>query len=241
MPAVRDGRIVKEAFPTGLPKSFSGLVFNTRRPVFCRHPRARGDRPAVRLRMDQPQLLLRPLPALRELLRGLRAVGARPAGRCARARAARAVSRRGARRHPGGHLAAAGHRRLRPRPRHAQARARAASRPPATSSTARCCATRATGEPFDLRNPGHHPGPGAAGARLLARPQARRHHGARARRRRRAIRPAATHLRLRHDRDTAGTSRCRPATSRPSIGAPPPPTPTARATTWASRARRSTP
>jgi peptide/nickel transport system substrate-binding protein len=34
VPAVRDGRIVKEAFPYGLPKVFSGLVFNTRRPVF---------------------------------------------------------------------------------------------------------------------------------------------------------------------------------------------------------------
>jgi peptide/nickel transport system substrate-binding protein len=34
VPAVRDGRIVREAFPTGLPKGFSGLVFNTRRPIF---------------------------------------------------------------------------------------------------------------------------------------------------------------------------------------------------------------
>jgi peptide/nickel transport system substrate-binding protein len=34
VPAVRDGRIVKKAFPTGLPKGFSGLVFNTRRPIF---------------------------------------------------------------------------------------------------------------------------------------------------------------------------------------------------------------
>ena len=35
MPAVRDGRIVKEAFPNGMPKQFSGLVFNTRRPIFA--------------------------------------------------------------------------------------------------------------------------------------------------------------------------------------------------------------
>jgi peptide/nickel transport system substrate-binding protein len=34
VPAVRDGRIVKEAFPTGMPKGLSGLVFNTRRPMF---------------------------------------------------------------------------------------------------------------------------------------------------------------------------------------------------------------
>src|SRR5262249_36041526 len=35
VPAVRDGRIVKEAFPNGMPKQFSGLVFNTRRPIFA--------------------------------------------------------------------------------------------------------------------------------------------------------------------------------------------------------------
>jgi peptide/nickel transport system substrate-binding protein len=35
VPAVRDGRIVKEAFPNGMPKQFSGFVFNTRRPVFA--------------------------------------------------------------------------------------------------------------------------------------------------------------------------------------------------------------
>jgi peptide/nickel transport system substrate-binding protein len=33
-PAVRDGRVIKEAFPTGLPQGMSGFVFNTRRPVF---------------------------------------------------------------------------------------------------------------------------------------------------------------------------------------------------------------
>ena len=128
VPAVRDGRIVKETFPYGLPK----IIFRPRLqhpPAGVRrHPRARGDRHAVRLRMAQPQLLLRPLRALRELLRRLRAFGARPAGRRARARAAGAVSRRGARRHHGRHLAAAGDRRLRPRPRHAQARARASGR-----------------------------------------------------------------------------------------------------------------
>jgi peptide/nickel transport system substrate-binding protein len=34
IPAVRDGRIVKEAFTNGLPKLASAFVFNTRRPVF---------------------------------------------------------------------------------------------------------------------------------------------------------------------------------------------------------------
>src|SRR5262245_41714411 len=33
-PAVRDGRVVKEAFPTGTPKASSYYVFNTRRAVF---------------------------------------------------------------------------------------------------------------------------------------------------------------------------------------------------------------
>ena len=190
--------------PTACRRSFSGLVFNTRRPVFSDIRVREAIAHAVRLRMAQPQFLLRPLRALGELFRRLRALGARPARGAARARAARAVSRRGARRLHGRHLAAAGSRRLRPRPRHAQARARAARRRPATSSTARCCARARRDKPLRLRDPGHHPGPGAAGARLLARPQARRHRGARARGRCRAIRPAATHLRFRHDRVPLG-------------------------------------
>jgi peptide/nickel transport system substrate-binding protein len=35
IPAVRDGRIVKEAFTNGLPKPASNFVFNTRRPIFA--------------------------------------------------------------------------------------------------------------------------------------------------------------------------------------------------------------
>ena len=34
-PALRDGRVVKEGFKDGMPKGMSGLVFNTRRPVFA--------------------------------------------------------------------------------------------------------------------------------------------------------------------------------------------------------------
>ena len=34
-PAVRDGRVVKESFPSGLPKFASDFVFNTRRPLFA--------------------------------------------------------------------------------------------------------------------------------------------------------------------------------------------------------------
>jgi peptide/nickel transport system substrate-binding protein len=33
-PALRAGRVVKDSFPTGLPKGLSAFVFNTRRPVF---------------------------------------------------------------------------------------------------------------------------------------------------------------------------------------------------------------
>jgi peptide/nickel transport system substrate-binding protein len=35
IPAVRDGRIVKEAFANGLPKGMAAFVFNTRRPLFA--------------------------------------------------------------------------------------------------------------------------------------------------------------------------------------------------------------
>lgn len=40
-PAVKDGRVVKEAFRTGTPKGMSGFVFNTRRDVFA-DPAVRG-------------------------------------------------------------------------------------------------------------------------------------------------------------------------------------------------------
>lgn len=33
-PSLRDGRVVKETFPYGLPKGMEGLCFNTRRPIF---------------------------------------------------------------------------------------------------------------------------------------------------------------------------------------------------------------
>ena len=35
IPALKEGRLIKEVFPTGLPKVYSGLVFNTRRPIFA--------------------------------------------------------------------------------------------------------------------------------------------------------------------------------------------------------------
>ena len=83
-PALRDGKVVKEAFPYGLPKGMQGFVFNTRRRDLCRYPGARGDPAIVRFRMDQPQLFLRSLQAHRELFRRLRSF--RP-WRCRQARA----------------------------------------------------------------------------------------------------------------------------------------------------------
>ena len=87
-PAVADGRVIKREFDTGLPSGMSALVFNTRRPMFADAARAPRLHPAVRRRVDQPQPVQRRLPAHAELLRALRAVLARPAGRRARARAA---------------------------------------------------------------------------------------------------------------------------------------------------------
>jgi peptide/nickel transport system substrate-binding protein len=34
-PALREGRVVKDLFPYGLPKGMAGMVFNTRRPIFA--------------------------------------------------------------------------------------------------------------------------------------------------------------------------------------------------------------
>lgn len=34
-PALRAGRVIKDSFPTGLPKGLSAFVFNTRRPIFA--------------------------------------------------------------------------------------------------------------------------------------------------------------------------------------------------------------
>jgi peptide/nickel transport system substrate-binding protein len=35
IPALKDGRLIKDVFQTAMPKIYSGLVFNTRRPVFA--------------------------------------------------------------------------------------------------------------------------------------------------------------------------------------------------------------
>ena len=175
-PAVRDGRIVKEQFPTGMPKGMSGLVFNTRRPIFADI----RVREAIGLLFDfewvNHNFFFDRYRRTASYFEGSELVRARPSGRRARARPARAVSRCGARRRDGRHLGAAGHRRLRARSRDAQARARPVRRRRLRARRAPYCATRATKQPFALRVPGHHQGSGAARDRLLARPQARRHH-----------------------------------------------------------------
>ena len=204
VPAVRDGRIVKETFPNGLPKHFSGLVFNTRRPIFADI----RVREALGLLLDFEWLnhnffydrYKRSASYFEDSELSARG---RPASD-ARARAARAVSRRGPRRHHGRHLAAAGDRRLRPRPRHAQARARAARRRGLRArrhgaALARDATSRSASRswsPPRTRSGWRSP---------IARDLKRAGIAARvARGRRRAIRPAATHLRLRHDRIPLG-------------------------------------
>ena len=112
-PALRDGRVVKEAFPYGLPKGMQGLVFNTRRAGLRRRARARGDPASVRLRMDQPQLISSTSTSAPPAIST--AANCPPMAvpaNAARARIARRLSRRGARRHHGGQMVAAGHRRL---------------------------------------------------------------------------------------------------------------------------------
>src|SRR5208282_1402831 len=102
-----------------------------------RHPRAAGDRAAVRFPMDQSRLLLQSVPAQRELLRRFRTLRLPSPGGSERTGAAGALSRCGAPRRARRHLVAAGHRRLGPRPLDAAGyelkgttlRARASGRP----------------------------------------------------------------------------------------------------------------
>ena len=192
-PRVRDGRVVKEAFTYGLPKTDLRLRLQHPPADLRRHPRARGDRAAVRLRMDQPQLSS-------SISTGAsRATSRAPNCRRAAGRRTRASARCWRRfptrcaptcwTAPGRRRSADGSGRDRDTLR---ARARAARRRRLRAARHRCCVERATRQAAHLRDPGHHPRRGAARARLLARPQARRHRGAGAPGRRGAIRAAAT-------------------------------------------------
>ena len=64
-PAARNGEVIRETTKTGMPQPSEFLVFNTRRPVFSDIRVRAGADAAVRFRMDQPQLFLRALCALR--------------------------------------------------------------------------------------------------------------------------------------------------------------------------------
>ena len=212
-PAARDGRVVKEAFHSGLPKFASDFVFNTRRPIFADI----RVRQAIALLFDFQWVN-------RNFFYNLYRRSAsffddselsayhRPADQNERALLApypdavrpdvldgtwsppvtdgsgrdRATLRQA--------LALARSRRLRAR-RHdaAQSRDRAAAK---------------------LRNHGDEPRRRASGARLFHHAGARRHHCAGAARRRRAVRGAPGVVRFRHDRIVAGTNRSRPATSK---------------------------
>ena len=117
IPAVRDGRIVKEAFTNGLPKVNSAFVFNTRRPIFA----DLRVRQAITLLFDAEWVnrnfffdLYR---RSASFFRRLGIVGLSPSGGRARTRAARTVPRCSPAGRARRHLVAAGQRRLRPRPR----------------------------------------------------------------------------------------------------------------------------
>ena len=147
----------------GCPRSFSGLVFNTRRPIFADIRVREAIGAAVRLRMGQPQFLLRSLPAHRELFRRLRArprAAGRPtraSARCSRrfADAVRADVMDGTWPPP----VTDGSGRDRD---DAQARARPARRRRLRTRGTGAASSAQTGKPFTLRIPGHHHGPGAA-------------------------------------------------------------------------------
>ena len=112
-----------------------------------RSARARGADQAVRLRVDQPHALSRPICAHRKLFRPLRAQLAWPRRRRARDGAARALRRRGEARDHGRHLRLPGERRHRREPRGAErgARAARAGRLPAGEAAS---SSTSTGEPF---------------------------------------------------------------------------------------------
>ena len=53
-PSANGGEVISNVIRTGMPQPSEFLVFNTRRPMFCRYSRAPGIDAAVRFRMDQP-------------------------------------------------------------------------------------------------------------------------------------------------------------------------------------------
>ena len=179
-PAARDRRVVKEAFPYGLPKGMQGLVMNTRRHAFADI----RVREALNFLFDFEWLnhnyFFDLYKRTASYFDGCDLSAHGVAGERARARTARAPSPMPC---APTSWTAPGNRR--------RATARAA--------TARCCITalalfeqagyalkgtalthRASGRPFAFRNSDQHPRAGARGARLCRASQARRHRRARA-------------------------------------------------------------
>ena len=107
-PALRDGRVVKESFPYGLPKGMHGLVFNTRRPVFSDIRVREAILHLFDFEWINHNYFFDLYKRTASYFDGCELSAHGRAGRRARARVARAVSRRGARRHHGRHLVAAG-------------------------------------------------------------------------------------------------------------------------------------
>ncbi len=189
-PAVRDGRVIQEAFPSGLPKPMLAFVFNTRRPVFADI----RVREAITLLFDFEWLN-------KNFFYGLyRRTASFFEGSelSARGRPADAAERALLAPFPGavrpdvldGTYAAAVDRRLRPRPRNARPRARAVARGGLRALAAPRSRAAATGIPSRFEIMVDDQGPGAPRARLRAKPQARRHRRAHPHGRCRAIRPA---------------------------------------------------
>ena len=149
-PALRDSRVVKETFTSGLPKPSFNFVFNTRRAIFADI----RVREALALLFDfewvNRSIFFDLYRRSASYFEGSELSAHGRPGRCARARAARAVSRRGARRRARRHLGAAGHRRLGPRPHDPAPRARAAWPRPATSCAAPSWSNARSGKPFSF-------------------------------------------------------------------------------------------
>ena len=201
--AARDGEVVRDTIKTGLPQPSEFLVFNTRRPVFADI----RVREALTLLFDFEWIN-------RNYFFGLysRAAGyfagselsayQRPAGPRERELLTPYLSRLPADIIDGS-LPAAGQRRIGPRPRGAAAGVVAAGRG-RLRARRRGAAAPDHAAAAELRNPGNNTGSGTHRAGLHPRSEARRHPGRGAGGRRRAVRPAAARLRIRHDPEPLG-------------------------------------
>ncbi len=239
-PALREGRVVKEAFTTGLPKPSTYLVFNTRRAMF-------SD-----VRVREALLLLFDFEWINHsyFFDLYRRTGSFFEGSELSSRGRPADARERALLAPfpdavradvlDGTWSAAGHRRLGARPQRRCAARSTCSRQAGYELRGTELVERKHRPAVHLRDHGRRPGGRAARAAVQPEPEARRHQGAGARRRRGAVRGAPDRLRLRHDPESLGPVAVARATNSPSTGAAPPPISTAAATTWASRAPPST-